>query len=180
MSRPFLRPVVLDATVLSNYASTDSVSWLTSAFEGLWTVPAVVAELRRGIDHGYEYLSGPLEAVDRGQISVEESAPGNLERASPDVRDRLDPGEAEALVAADHSGGTLVTDDGTARSLASKREIALTGSIGLLVRGIVCGELPVERADRWLSTWMDERSYYAPVDSVRDVLPDDYSNNCNG
>jgi len=39
MSEPVSRPVVLDATVLSNYASTDSVTWLTTTLDDLWTVP---------------------------------------------------------------------------------------------------------------------------------------------
>jgi hypothetical protein len=41
MSESFSRPVVLDATVLSNYASTDSVPWLTTTLDALQTVPAV-------------------------------------------------------------------------------------------------------------------------------------------
>jgi len=66
------------------------------------------------------------------------------------VRERLDPGEAQALVAALSAGGTLATDDGPARSLASEYDIAVTGSIGLLVRGVVRNELSVETADTWL------------------------------
>ena len=39
MSEAFSRPVILDATVLSNYASTDAVSWLTTTLDELQTVP---------------------------------------------------------------------------------------------------------------------------------------------
>jgi len=90
------------------------------------------------------------------------------------VQTRLDPGEAEALVAAHTAGGTLVTDDGAARTLAAEYDVVLTGSIGLLVRGVVREELTVETADQWLTTWIDERNYYAPVDSVTAALPDDF------
>jgi hypothetical protein len=48
MSEPVSRPVVLDATVLSNYASTDAVSWLTTTLGDLQTVPAVRTELEQG------------------------------------------------------------------------------------------------------------------------------------
>jgi len=48
MSEPVSRPVVLDATVLSNYASTDSVTWLTTTLDDLWTVPAVRTETGAG------------------------------------------------------------------------------------------------------------------------------------
>jgi predicted nucleic acid-binding protein len=174
MSEAFSRPVVLDATVLSNFASTDSITWLTATFDGLMTVPAVKNELRRGTEVGYEYLTSALGAIENGEITIDEAATEVLEQAYPKIRDRLDPGEAEALVAADRIEGTLVTDDGTARQLASSHEIELTGSIGLLVRGIIQDELTVETANSWLQTWVDERSYYAPVESVSDVLPDEY------
>jgi len=45
-----------DATVLSNYASTDSVTWLTTTLDDLWTVPAVRTELEQGREVGYAYL----------------------------------------------------------------------------------------------------------------------------
>ncbi len=173
MSEPVLRPVILDATVLSNFASTESVTWLLSTINGLTTVPAVERELRQGVNLGHNYLSDALKAVERDQIEVYEDAPEQLERSYSDIRDRLDPGEAEAFVAADRTGGTLVTDDGAARSLASASDIHLTGSIGLLVRGVVRGDLSVGTADNWLTTWINERGYYAPVDSVSEVLPED-------
>jgi hypothetical protein len=76
-------------------------------------------------------------------------------------------------VAAHTARGTLVTDNGTARTLAADYDVALTGSIGLLVRVGVCGELPVETAEEWLMTGIEERNYYAPVESVITALPDD-------
>ncbi|MCU4973974.1 hypothetical protein OB955_14670 [Halobacteria archaeon AArc-m2/3/4] len=173
MSESFSRPVLLDATVLSNFASTDSVTWLTSTLEGLSTVPAVEMELRQGHEKGYAYLANALEVIDGGQITVNETAPEQLEQAYPKIQKRLDPGEAEAFVAADTTGGTLVTDDGAARQLASAYEIELTGSIGLLVRGVVREDLTIKTADDWLTTWIDERSYYAPVESVHEVLPEE-------
>ncbi|UHQ98731.1 hypothetical protein HYG81_22490 (plasmid) [Natrinema zhouii] len=175
MSESFSPPVVLDATVLSNFASTESVTWLTSVLENLTTVPAVERELQRGTENGYPYLENALKAIETGHIPLEESAPEQLEQAYPTIRDQLDLGEAEAFVVADRTGGTLVTDDGAARDLASTYEIDLTGSIGILVRGVVREKLTVETADSWLTTWIDECSYYAPVESVSDVLPDEYT-----
>ena len=67
-----------------------------------------------------------------------------------------------------------MTDDGAARTLAADYDVALTGSIGVLVRGVVRGDVTVETADEWLTTWIDERQYYAPADSVTAVLPDDF------
>jgi predicted nucleic acid-binding protein len=174
MSEPFSRPVVLDATVLSNYASTESVTWLTTTLENLQTVPAVRTELEQGREVGYAYLEHALDVVDSGGIGIAETAPEQLQQEYSTVQTRLDPGEAEALVAAHTADGTLVTDDGPARALAADYDIALTGSIGLLVRGVVLEDLTVETADEWLTTWIEDRHYYAPVDSVTAALPEDF------
>jgi predicted nucleic acid-binding protein len=120
MSQPFSRPVVLDATVLSNYASTDSVTWLATTLDDLQTVPAVRTELERGREMGYAYLDHALEAIESREIGIVETAPEQLQQANPAVQGRLDAGESEALVAARTAGGTLVTDDGAARSLAAR------------------------------------------------------------
>jgi predicted nucleic acid-binding protein len=174
MSGPFSSPVVLDATVLSNYASTDSVTWLTTTLDALQTVPAVQTELEQGSEVGYAYLEHALDVLELGEIGIAETAPEQLQQDYPGVQNRLGPGEAEALVAAHTAGGTLVTDDGPARTLAADYDVALTGSIGLLVRGVVLEDLTVETADEWLTTWIEERNYYAPVDSVTAALPDDF------
>jgi predicted nucleic acid-binding protein len=174
MSESFSRPVVLDATVLSNYASTKSVTWLTTTLDALQTVPAVRTELEQGREVGYAYLEHALDVLDSGEIGIAETAPEQLQQDYPAVQTRLDPGEAEALVAAHTAGGTLVTDDGTARTLAADYDVALTGSIGLLVRGVVRDDVSIETADEWLTKWIEERNYYAPVDSVTTALPDDF------
>lgn len=174
MSEALVRPVVLDATVLSNYASTDSVSWLTTTLDGLQTVPAVQTELEQGRKVGYTYLENALTVLESGEITIAENAPEQLRTDYPELQDRLDAGEAEAFVAALTAGGTLVTDDGAARTLADDYGVTLTGSIGLLVRGVVRGAVTVETADDWLTTWIDERNYYAPVNSVTTVLPDEF------
>ncbi|WP_254538424.1 hypothetical protein [Halomarina litorea] len=174
MSESFSRPVVLDATVLSNYASTNSVAWLTTTLDDLQTVPAVRTELEQGCEVGYAYLEHAIDVLESGRIGIATTAPEQLQQDYPEVQTRLDPGEAEALVAAHTAAGTLVTDDGPARALAADYDIALTGSIGLLVRGVVLEDLTVETADEWLTTWIEERNYYSPIDSVTAVLPDDF------
>ena len=68
MSEPPVRPIVLDATVLSNYASTDSVTWLAMAFEDFQTVPAVRTELEHGREAGYAYLNHALALLETGDI----------------------------------------------------------------------------------------------------------------
>ena len=99
MSEPLVRPIVLDATVLSNFASTDSVMWLATTLKDFQTVPAVRTELENGREAGYTYLNHALSVLESGDIGVVETAPEQLQQDYPEIEDRLDPGEAEALVA---------------------------------------------------------------------------------
>lgn len=64
MTGGYPEPVVLDTTVISNFASTDSVSVLTSVLESPIAVPAVRDELERGLDAGHEYLDTAIEMLN--------------------------------------------------------------------------------------------------------------------
>lgn len=168
------KPLVLDSTVLSNFSSSASVSWLTAAFSDLETAPSVERELRNGIDEGYSFLRPAVRAIDDEEVPVLGSV-GEIATSSETLRvfRRLDRGEAEALVIAEQEGGTLVTDDMAARNLADERGVPTTGSIGLLVSGVHRNLLSEETADEWLDMWREERDYYAPVESISEVVPSD-------
>ena len=169
MSEGYPEPIVLDATVLSNFASTDSIDFLVEALESPVVVPAVWDEIDRGTRLGYDYLETIGDPVGEQLpiIDVDRSAD------SSEIRDRLDAGEAESLLAAIERDGTLATDDLAVRRLADERTRPVVGSIGLLVLGVVQERIDEATADRWLETWREERGYYAPVESVSDVLSDD-------
>lgn len=155
-------PVSLDATVLSNSASTDSIGFLVSILELPAVVPAVRDEIERGHRFGHDFLATAVEAFDDGlPISDVPS-----ETVTVQLRDRLDPGEADAFRGAVEHDGTVATDDLAARRRADELNIPVTGSIGLLVVGIEHGRVDRETADEWLETWRDGRGYYSPVESV--------------
>ena len=81
------QPIFLDATVISNFASTSSVEFLVHLLEVPIVVPAVRDEIEQGLKRGHEYLANAAEAFDSG-LSVSD-VPPELERAS--LRERLDP-----------------------------------------------------------------------------------------
>lgn len=89
------------------------------------------------------------------------------------IRDRLDRREAESLLGAIEHSGTLATDDLAARQIADRREIPVTGSIGLLVLAVEASHLDRDTADEWLDTWREQRGYYAPVESVAEIHSDE-------
>jgi len=155
MSGALASPVVLDATVLSNFANSDSVEFLTETLANPHTVPAVRTELEEGVAAGYRYLDVALDIIDGSGIDTADNAPDILSEEYDTIQVRLDAGEAEALVAAHIAGGTLATDDGAARSIAADYDVSLTGSIGLLIRGVVLGAISIDTADSWLTTWIE-------------------------
>jgi predicted nucleic acid-binding protein len=152
-----------------NFASTDSISFVADILTSPVVVPAVCDELERGLDAGHEYLDPAVAALDEA-LSVQPLSPSE---DRPEIRDRLDPGEAESLLLTIEHRGTLATDDLAARTVADQRDVPVTGSIGLLVLGVESGPLDRSTADEWLETWQRKRGYYAPVDSVTEILDDE-------
>ena len=128
--------------------------------------PAARDEIEQGIDFGHEYLTSAVEAFDEG-LPVSDAPP---ETSGVKLRERLDPGETKALRGAAERDGTIATDDLAARRLAAELDVPVTGSIGLLVLGIKREHIDSETADKWLEVWRDERGYYAPVESVTELL----------
>ena len=167
MQRSLVDPVFVDTTVLSNFASTDGTVTLQEIVDSFVVVASVRRELERGVDHGHDYLESALARIDA------ESTVDVVETPAPDgsaIRERLDRGEADALWGALDRDGTLASDDLAARQVAATRGVPVTGSIGLLALGVTRDVLTAETADAWLESWRAKRGYYAPVDSVRDVL----------
>ena len=171
-------PVVLDTTVVSNFALTDAVDWLADTLDRPVTVPAVHEEVRDGYDEGYEYLDGALSALTPvdgpaktpdGRIGVVPLG-GSPRKDAPSLARELDRGEAHALYRAAPSW-MLATDDLDARRAAKKRDVPLTGSIGILAYGVEQHALGVGRADDWLDVWQ-RHGYHSPVESVRELLAD--------
>lgn len=162
------QPAFLDTTVVSNFASTDGLSLLAGTVETPTVVPAVRSEVRRGVDAGYDYLDSALSVVG-DEITVREPPRGELHST---LRDRLDRGEAASIDAAIEYEGSVATDDSRARRIATDRSVPVTGSVGLLARAVDHDRLDVATADEWLERWRVTRGYYAPVESVGDLLDD--------
>lgn len=166
------QPVFLDATVLSNFASSEAVEWLAELLERPAVVLAVAGEIERGRDHGHRFLADAIDRLD-AEISLVATSGGEKTSGASGIRESLDAGEAESLLLAIERDGALATDDLAARRLASEHGVPVTGSVGLLVLGIERDTVTVTTADEWLNTWEEKRGYYAPVDSVTEALPDE-------
>lgn len=166
MAGPKRREVVLDTTVLSNFASSGSTGELTGIIEAPLTTAAVRSELQDGIDHGHAYLQNALERLG-SEIRVvsidDETATNRVER-------QLDRGERHSLATALERDAAFATDDLAGREAASAASVPVTGSIGLLVLGVERNVVDRRDASAWLERWEVERGYYAPVDSLDELL----------
>lgn len=144
------QPVVLDATVPSNFASTDAIDYLVEVLESPAVTPAVRDELEDGWRSGHGFLGVAVEEIGEGLTVLEPSD------EHPELRDRLDAGEAASIAGAVERGGSVATDDLAARRVADELGLTVTGSVGLLVLGIERGQLDVATADDWLETCVDD------------------------
>lgn len=179
MSKNISRKTVLDATVLSNYATSDSIEYLIDILSRPLTVSAVNEELQHGYDDGYEFLENALDyMIFEGSKALNDPnynrqnynsiLISNVSVKRDEIKRKLEAGEAEALYYALLYGGVLATDDGDARELAREYDVSVTGSLGLLVKGIKQEEVTVSVANEWLSEWQST-GYYSPVDDVREL-----------
>lgn len=153
---------VLNTTVLSNFAHVDRVELLLD-LPRLVTVDAVETELRDGIE-SHPYLANALPVLGGGIPVVTPSGPA--EKLEERLLETLDPGEAQALAVAETADGTVITDDGDARTTATERDVALTGSIGLLVRFVENEKLSEQQADTHLKRWIDDAGFRSPARNI--------------
>ena len=160
------QPVFLDTTVISNFASTDSVEFLATVVESPTVVPAVRVEIEQGYAQGHTYLECAINSFDQALPIQETTSPTRMEM----LRDRVDAGEAESIVAALEHNGSVATDDLAARSIAKEMDISVTGSIGLLVRGVDKDIISKKTANQWIAIWRRDRGYYAPVKNINDLV----------
>lgn len=155
-------PSVLNTTVLSNFAYIDQL-WIVADLSGICTVPVVHEELEHGVDN-HPYLQETLDTLD-DEIPVATISDTVASREVV-VGGHLDPGEAQAFALADAHDGRLLTDDGDARSFAKDQGVTVVGSVGVLLAAIDAGKIDETTADEWLSTWIDEISYYIPYRTI--------------
>ncbi|WP_226023016.1 twitching motility protein PilT [Halomicrobium salinisoli] len=159
MTGPPSNATVLNTTVLSNFAQVDRIELLLD-LPRLVTVDAVQKELEDGVDT-HPYLERALTALeDDIPVIVPSSSAEELEA---EFLETLDPGEAQALAVAVAVDGMFITDDGDARENAKRRDVDLTGSIGLLVRFVEDGHVSAETADTYLKRWIDEAGFRSPA-----------------
>ncbi len=154
--------VLLDATVLSNFAHIGRVDLLRLALPSdAATTPQVLAELERGVADG-RLLAGDWGWLEVLQLTPTEEA--NLAR----VRLVLGDGEASCIAVALERGCVIFTDDRDARRYAGRQKLHVSGTLGALLLLVERKHLTVAQADACLRE-MIAHDYRSPVTSIADL-----------
>jgi predicted nucleic acid-binding protein len=153
--------ILLDTTVLSNFAHIERLDLLCLALPEAATTPQVLAELERGV------TSGHVPACNCEWLEVVRLAPTE-EASLARVRLILDDGEASCIAVALERKGILFSDDLDARRFARRRGLCVSGTLGVLALLVKRGHLVAAEADDCLHE-MIAHGYRSPVSSLADL-----------
>jgi predicted nucleic acid-binding protein len=153
--------ILLDTTVLSNFAHVERLDLLRLAIPDAATTPHVITELERGV------ASGHLSTSDWEWLHIVKLAPLEETRLAQ-VRLVLDDGEASCIAVAIERKAGLFSDDLDARRYAQRHRIRVSGTLGVLSLLVKGGHLTMAEADDYLKG-MIAHGYRSPVDSLTDL-----------
>lgn len=157
------KPVVLDNTVLSNFALVGRADLVKRLWaEAAGTTQSVMDEHLVGVKSG-RVPGGSWTDLAIIELTEEERA------TRGELPSRLGAGESTCLAVARHRQRVLVTDDLHARKIARKMGIPTTGTVGVLALSVKQGLMSLDEGNRLLKQ-MIEQNYRSPVEELDDLL----------
>lgn len=156
--------VLLDNTVLTNFALVASTQWVLNLWEHskVATTEAVWREYEAGVVTRHLDADAWTELPIIGLTDSENEFADNLSG-------KLGAGERSCIAVAVFRGALFVSDDLDARKVAASFQAAITGTIGLLVRAVRLDLLEREPANKLL-TQMISAGYRSPVSDLDALL----------
>jgi len=167
-------PILINATVLSNFAAVERVELLHVLWETLYLAYSVYEEVQVGLEEGYGFLAsieahvfplhfhGWLRLVTlegEEETALFESIPAKLHR-----------GEATSLAIAAHRGWRFLTDDRAARRHAERMGVSVAGTLGVLARLVRQGTLTLVEANDLLGQMIVQAEYRSPTTDLRSLV----------
>jgi predicted nucleic acid-binding protein len=155
-------PVLLDNTVLSNFARIDRYNLVMA----LWPSCATTLEAWQ------EFLAGVIigklpKNVWKGLSLIELTA--DERESSNSLSNILGLGERTCIAVAKHCNGLFMTDDRKARQVAQELGIKISGTLGILVVAVERRKITLEEGNQLLAA-MIENGYRSPVDELGSLL----------
>lgn len=154
--------VLLDNTVLSNFALVNQIELLTKALGSqIATTPQVIDEFNNGVAR--ERLpETKLDWLEVINLETEE------EELFQELLTRVNLGEAACLAVASQRNGRILTDDRDARKLAAQMKIPVSGTLGVLLRLVQIDMLTLSEANEILER-MISQGYRSPVQKLEEL-----------
>lgn len=163
------RPKVylFDTVTLSNFALAGRFELLIERYgHKLLLTSEVLDELAEGVNAGNTRLSQVEEAVDKGLIKrTKETIPPSTRQTYRELLRMLGPGEASCIARGICLEAVVVSDDRIARRCCAEKQIAVTGTIGILKACCMDGTLTENEADDLLRA-MISAGFYSPIQSI--------------
>lgn len=170
---PSQPPVIVNTTVISNFAAIGQLDRLRELFGRIHIPPAVYDEIEAGAQEGYRYYAGIESLVAPwSPVGWIEIAPVNTPEEMAALKrlpSNLHSGEAACLVLAKYRGWLFLSDDRAARVQAARWRIRLSGTLGCLARLVRKDLVSVETANRYLQQ-MQANNYRSPITDLRTIL----------
>jgi len=166
--------LIIDTTVLSNFAAVGQVSLLERLYRGTaCTTLMVLDEIRGGLDAGYEFLQSARDALaipgSSGWLPVLGMESSGEQTLYGELSPSLGAGEASCLAVAITRELTLASDDLAARRVAIGRAVNLTGTLGILIRLVRESRLSFAEANAILARMIALR-YRSPIGSLDGLI----------
>lgn len=153
--------VVVDNTVLSNFAHVEKPTLLRAAFDKLVVSRAVMGELAE------DERLGRVPSVDWNWLSIIELTAEEQLQADK-FGQTLGRGEAECIALAQSRKWMVLTDDRDARQTARTADVVVSGTLGALMNLVHAGTLSIADSDRLLAQ-MKQHGYRCPIDSLAEL-----------
>lgn len=156
------RPIVLDNTVLTNFALVKHTALVLRLWPTACTTAEAMAEYQNGASLGHVPAQAWSELLIVSLSETELSLAASLSS-------RLGAGERTCLAVARERHGLFVSDDLDARLSAQRLDLRITGTLGVLALSVKRKLLSRKAANDALTT-MIASGYRSPLDRLDSLL----------
>lgn len=153
--------VLVNNTVLSNFAKVNRLDLLKRAFEKLYVTEQVLEEFKLGVKRGVL----PNVSLDFEVLKLRDD---EIELYNS-LRVKLGKGEASCLAIAKNRNMKFLTDDSDARRVANILGVSVSGTIGILVRCVEKNLISKEEGNQILKE-MIVKSFYSPISDLNEIV----------
>ena len=165
--------VIVNTTVISNFASIGQLDVLRQLYGALAMSTEVYDEIQAGLAEGYRFYEGIEQWVEPlaegGWIHLTSLSHEQELRYFRELPTRLHRGEMSSLAIARHRGWLLLTDDRAARTEATRLGVLVSGSLGCLVLAVERHLCSLAQANSWLQEMM-RQGYRSPITDLTPLL----------